>query len=273
MKPTRWRIATASTKGTSHEKTGAPCQDSHLAVTLGADDEVLVLIAADGAGSASHSDEGSSIACNELVGHLRSALDGGLMVEQITRAMALDWVNEVLAVLQKTAEDRALDVRDFACTLLAAIVSPSHAAFLQVGDGAIVLRPHDDTWSYVFWPQHGEFINTTHFITDPSSIAQMEFDVIASPITEIAVFTDGIEPLVLHYASQSVHAPFFDRIFEPVRAAKAEGVSEVLSAQLSSYLSSSAVCDRTDDDKTLLLATRTLLFQSAEDPHEVLLQE
>ena len=259
-----WRIAAASVAGTSHERTGAPCQDSHLAALVGDDGSTLVLIASDGAGSASHSEIGSSLACCRLMEELRRAIDQGLEVAQITKEVALGWLSEVRAALQTAADEHNLGLREFACTLLAAVVSPTHSAFFQVGDGAMVVRPNGDSWSYVFWPQHGQFINTTYFITDPTAADVLECDVVEGRIEEVAVFTDGIESLVLHYASQSVHAPFFDRIFQPVRNLESTGLSEELSAKLQSYLTLPLVCERTDDDKTLLLATRA--EPAAEEP-------
>ncbi|WP_264490740.1 PP2C family serine/threonine-protein phosphatase [Luteolibacter arcticus] len=250
--------------GTSHERTGVPCQDSHLVEFIGAEgyadadgnDGILILIASDGAGSATHSDQGSALACKRLMEELRAAISSGLQVADITKELALQWLTEVQAAIQKAADDLALDIREFACTLLAAVVSPTHAAFLQVGDGAMVVRPEGDTWSYVFWPQHGQFINTTYFITEPTASEVLECDVTEGPIEELAVFTDGIESLVLHFATQTVHARFFDDIFQPVRSLDSHGLSETLSGQLGKYLTLPHVCERTDDDKTLILATR-----------------
>jgi hypothetical protein len=74
--------------------------------------------------------------------------------------------------------------------------------------------------------------------------------------TEVALLSDGIEPLVLHYASRTVHAPFFDRMFGPVRRSVAVDEDLALSRELESYLFSPAIVERTDDDKTLVLATR-----------------
>lgn len=76
------------------------------------------------------------------------------------------------------------------------------------------------------------------------------------PIDEVALFTDGIESLVLHYASKTVHNRFFDNMFAPVRALEKEGMDADLSKELEKYLASPAVCERTDDDKTLILAKR-----------------
>jgi hypothetical protein len=75
-------------------------------------------------------------------------------------------------------------------------------------------------------------------------------------IDEIALLSDGIEPLVLHYASQTVHAPFFNRMFGPVRRSEVIGEDRALSQNLEGYLASPAILERTDDDKTLVLATR-----------------
>lgn len=160
-------------------------------------------------------------------------------------------------MLADRADDEERDVREYACTLLGAVVSPTAAAFLQVGDGAIVVsHGEEDGWSYVFWPQHGEFANTTNFIVSPNAMEALEFDLATRRIEEIAVFTDGIENLVLHQASRTVHEPFFNQMFRPVRDSDAEGFNGALSEGLRRYLSGPAICERTDDDKTLILATR-----------------
>ena len=49
----RWRVIRASVQGTSHAKTGQPCQDSS-SVGVGAPDGMLVAAVADGAGSATY---------------------------------------------------------------------------------------------------------------------------------------------------------------------------------------------------------------------------
>jgi hypothetical protein len=83
----------------------------------------------------------------------------------------------------------------------------------------------------------------------------MEFGSTPHRIDEVAVFSDGIENLVLHSATRTVHAPFFDAMFPPVRQ-HPSGFAADLSLGLEKYLLSPLICDRTDDDKTLVLATR-----------------
>lgn len=149
-----------------------------------------------------------------------------------------------------------------------AIVGDNSNAFVQVGDGAIVVSEGaDDGWAWVFWPQHGEFANTTNFVVSPNSIDVMEFASTPHRIDEVAVFSDGIENLVLHAASRTVHAPFFDAMFPPVRQ-HLPGFAVDLSLGLEKYLLSPRICDRTDDDKTLVLATRRTIVPVQDTPDE-----
>jgi len=62
-----WSVLGQSVIGTSHRARGTPCQDAFGFCTFGLDGERLVIVAADGAGSASHSELGATLACGELV--------------------------------------------------------------------------------------------------------------------------------------------------------------------------------------------------------------
>jgi hypothetical protein len=48
-------------------------------------------------------------------------------------------------------------------------------------------------------------------------------------------------------------------MFKQVRQSSVDGFDEQLSTNLDKYLSSPRVCERTDDDKTLLMATRRIV--------------
>ena len=74
-------------------------------------------------------------------------------------------------------------------------------------------------------------------------------------VTDVALMTDGLESLALHYASKSVHEPFFHGMFQPLL--DADGAKEInrLSTSLERFLSSERVGSRTDDDVSLILAT------------------
>ncbi len=84
----------------------------------------------------------------------------------------------------------------------------------------------------------------------------LEFNLAPRRIDEFAMFSDGIERMVLHSATKTVNDAFFEQMFAPVRASKSHGLDQQLSSGLKTYLASAPVNARTDDDKSLLMATR-----------------
>jgi hypothetical protein len=253
-----WRLVIGSASGTSHRATGAPCQDSaaHRFIE-GPDGKILIAVICDGAGSAAHAEVGASLAAEAFISAVEEYLTGKGRLADVNRELATAWIKTVARRLEDEASSSESALREYACTLLAAVIGVDTAVFIQIGDGAIVVShgPHDG-WSYVFWPQHGEFANTTNFVVSPNACEVMDFELALRGVREIALFSDGIENLVLHRATKSVHERFFATMFPPVRSSQSAGLNMELSASLTQYLDSPVICDRTDDDKTLILATR-----------------
>ena len=257
MSASPWRIALASSIGQSHVTAAQPCQDAHFHLEAKDADgrSVLVLAAADGAGTAALAEVGASLAC-ETFGRLVEAYVGtGGRVATIERQLVERWITGLVYRIELHANRSGARVQDYSCTLLAAVVADDSAVFTQIGDGAMVISS-DTGWRHVFWPQHGEFANTTNFVTSERAVPDMEFMRLDEAVQEVALFTDGIENLVLQKASRTAHAPFFDSMFPPVRKSQASGVDAELSHALDKYLSSPTITTRTDDDKTLILASR-----------------
>lgn len=254
-----WRIVAASAIGTSHVASGTKCQDAHgFSVFDASGENILTLVVSDGAGSAKHSEMGAQCAVSTVRRQIERYFDQSGTFEALTRQVAASWLGKVQQALGEEAERLGEPLKEFACTLLFAIVGNEHAAFFQIGDGAIVASGGlDDGFSYVFWPQHGEFANTTNFVVSNDAFDVFEFEVSHRPgLKEVSLFSDGLENLVLHHATKTVHEAFFSTIFQPVRACKSLDESRQLSPDLERYLMSPKVCDRTDDDKSLILATR-----------------
>jgi hypothetical protein len=256
-----WRVAHTSVIGTSHEKTGLPCQDAGCCRIV-SDPEgrhVLLAVACDGAGSASRSLDGATLAVDRFLKEFseatsHSGLDG------ITREFVEDWLSRLRAEIRDRAEVTDLSPREFACTLLGAVVSQDRAAFFQIGDGAIVVsnRAEADDYGWIFWPQHGEFANQTNFVTQDDALEVLEFELGERSVDEVAIFTDGIERLVLDLQEKTAHAPFFRTLFGWVAKTEPAAVNEEIptSEVMGRYLGSKQINDRTDDDKTLILASR-----------------
>jgi len=252
-----WRAAYASVIGTAHLRTGAPCQDAGRCTVLRASDgcEALVAAASDGAGTAARSEIGAALAVEAFIAEFGAAARDDPTLARIDRAFVSSWIARFQDVIAARASAEGCTPSDFACTLLGAVVTATNAVYVQIGDGAIIVGTEEpDHYAWVAWPQHGEYANATNFVTEARAAAVAEFEK-GPAIDEIALFTDGIERLVLDSAHRSVHAPAFRPIFAWLRATD-PGCPAAPSEALTAYLGSAHVNARTDDDKTLVMATR-----------------
>ncbi len=250
-----WRVVSASVVGTGHVRDGDPCQDAFRVVQGEAPSgrPYVIAVVSDGAGSAKLGGRGAALAvqasCDamkeRIAGHEPASLD-----DQAIREVAV----AVRASLSREAIAESLDVRDLACTLLAAVVADDFAAFFQVGDGAIVTTA-EQAYAVVFWPDAGPFANMTYFITDDDALEHLRICLRREAPDEFALFSDGIQRLALIFQEQRVHSPFFLPMFDRLRCARADQCEE-LCQHLERFLESPQVNQRTDDDKTLVLATR-----------------
>ena len=147
---------------------------------------------------------------------------------------------------------RGLQPRDMAATLIGVIGSKTATVVVQIGDGAVVLDIGEGLVVPVP-PMTGEYANVTCFLTDDDAMERVQTVAYDSAVLRAAAFTDGLQALALHLASSTPHAPFFDPLFATLSATPDEREDE-LQAALLAYLSSDRINERTDDDKTLVLA-------------------
>lgn len=252
-----WRHIAASVIGTSHQRTGGVCQDSNACSVFpnSADGDVLVAVVADGAGSAKQAEAGSALACQSITESATRFL-AGRRLHRVTKRTVENWIRTFQQKISSAASALDFKPRDYACTLLAALVGQHHAVFFQIGDGSIVVADAEEhSYGHVFWPERGEYENATFFATDRRFAANLRFASVRRNVVELAMFSDGLQRLALDFQKTMPHEPFFRGVFPPVRKASPENAGQ-LSQGLSSFLGSDRVNQRTDDDKTLILATR-----------------
>ncbi len=259
-----WRTAYSSVVGTSHAASGTSCQDDGRCVVFrdASGTEVLVSAVADGAGSASRSERGASLIVGSFIDAMGIAIvgdDGGLAF--MDRAFVIRWLDDARSALTELALAEDHPIREYACTFIGAVIGDRCACYLQIGDGAIVVVDEEGgDPAYVFWPQHGEFANSTFFVThdgagDILQFERREFGTGHAHIREIALFTDGLERLVLDFAARAVHPPALRPIFSWLSRTDPDD-ADGCNRAIESYLASAHVNRRTDDDKTLVMATR-----------------
>ncbi|WP_442484522.1 PP2C family serine/threonine-protein phosphatase [Aeoliella sp. SH292] len=249
----KWKILHDSVVGELHKELGLPCQDSHRVLELTtASESMLVAVCADGAGSATYAEEGADLCCNSLV-ELVAAHEFKIGdLAEVTRDTVVGWLRVVRERILHAAELKGVGCREFACTALLSVVSQNNAVFAQIGDGAIVAYS-EGVCGVVFWPQSGEYVNQTHFITDDDFEERIDFVTSQSRLNRVALLTDGLERLFLDFASQAPHRPFFDQVFDQLESAENY---EDLFDPMRIYLESVAINERTTDDKTLILASQ-----------------
>lgn len=253
-----WRYAAASVAGTSHLASGTGCQDSHRCevMTDAAGHDVFIAAVSDGAGSAKQGASGSAITTAVLMEQCSAWLRTSGTVRSLDADRMRDWLDGVRENIANEAGSTGLEMRDFAATLLFVAIDGTSSAFAQIGDGAIVTSEKPGEWDAEFWPQRGTYANQTYFVTDDTAHEQLLFAQSIRTNREVAVFTDGLERLLLNYAEHQAHGPAFEKMLQPLRTAESSGHIIALSDALSRYLTSSPVTTRTDDDVTLVIASR-----------------
>ena len=253
-----WNIVKATVIGTSHLLRGEPCQDYCVADThVGLDeDEYLVVLVADGAGSANSGGEGSAQACKygqSIIADWLNSNNGLTINENIVRC----WIQSIQQRLGSFSEELGLKPADIASTLLGAVVGTNIAVYFQIGDGGIIAG-RDGYIELLFWTINEEYVNVTHFLTDEDAIDHLFIKIWTGSIMDVALFTDGLQRLCLVYKEHKVHGPFFQPMLSVLRRATVEEC-KILNNKLASLLSGDSVSTQTDDDKTLILATRRII--------------
>jgi hypothetical protein len=224
-------------------------------MTASDEQEIFLGAVADGAGSACRGEYGAEIATRLILKRLENFFKQGEALADLSKAVVEQWITQISDQIGELANDEGLSRREYACTLLVVAVKPMEGWFFQIGDGAIVIGV-EGKYDPIFWPMTGEYANSTYFITDISAVEQLQFKAIKGRLIEdIALMSDGLQGLALNFATRTAYPPFFNPMFTRLAEESNPGESEILSASLQKFLESKLVCDRTDDDKTLILST------------------
>ncbi|MFB1488938.1 MULTISPECIES: PP2C family serine/threonine-protein phosphatase [unclassified Thiocapsa] len=202
-----WRHSGVSVRGSWHLKTATPCQDAHAILDRA---DLLVLAVADGAGSARHADLGATLATAHA---LTWFADGWRPPADAAawEADLRDLLAELRAALTAEAGRLGCSTRDLACTFLLALVTPTALIGIQVGDGAIVYRPHSagaaDALALLIVPSRGEYINETVFLISETCLQEAQFAYRDGAPEALALFSDGLQMLALDMTGQPLARP------------------------------------------------------------------
>lgn len=240
-----WRVLAASAPGSAHLRRQLPNQDAFALASSrrGA----LLLVASDGAGSAARGGEGAALAVSAAL-RFAAALGPPASEPEMVAAL-LGALRAARWALARRA-NAAGELRDYACTLLLAIVGPEWLGALQLGDGAIVGRGANGGPRLLTRPSRGVYAGETTFVTSRGGLEALSLECLKSrEVKALALLTDGLEPVALE--GERPFAPFFASLF-----AFAAQAGPDAPAQLERFLAGERLAARSHDDKTLLLAVQ-----------------
>ncbi len=244
-----WRSIGASAIGTYHVANEKQLED---ALCWRIVDGTLICLVSDGAGSASEATFAAQYCVNSGVTLIAEHL---LENNQVDEAFIYSLVEHLRDRLITEAQENDKTPDDYLSTILGCILSSDKSIFFQIGDGAIVRQTGEGIYSAVWWPDNGEYQNHTHFLIEEEAESFLKIQILDTPTQSVALFTDGLQLLTLNYENQQVHAPFFDDMFKFAAMADSDEKQTILNQKLAEYLNSERINARTDDDKTLFLAT------------------
>jgi serine/threonine protein phosphatase PrpC len=247
-----WRVVGAAAPGTSHARLGLPCQDA-LAYKAGT--HSLLVALSDGAGTAERSQSGAQTAVQAALDSLVVSLDSSLPVDQAAwQEVLCAAFDDARSALLSLAVIEEQPLRAYAATLILAVATAGQLAVAQLGDGAVVAGESPGELFLVNLPQRGEYANETYFLTQEDALEHVQVSVHAKAINSLAVMSDGLTRLAMRLPAQEPHLPFFQPLFAFATHADEE---QKAAEHLVEFLTSERVCDRTDDDKSLVLAVRS----------------
>lgn len=248
-----WKHLSLSVTGKSHSDRNEPGQDYYRTGVLRLSDrDFFVGLVADGAGSTSCGGVGAEIACETMYRQVLSGIRTADTLSAITDENVRTWISASRDAIATRAGGNGQRIRDYACTLIGVVATGDHTICFQIGDGCIVTR-NGTGYRTVFWPEQGEYANTTFFVSDDTYKEHLKIERYETAPDEIAIFTDGLQNLVLSFASKTVHEGFFSPLFGALRKKPDNGFAD-LSTHLTALLTRDDVNARSDDDKTLVLA-------------------
>jgi len=249
-----WIFAAASVRGTSHVRAGTRLQDVKRCFlqTTRAGVSVFCGVVSDGAGSAKFGGEGAALVCRTFATSVQRYFAHATDLPD--EETIWSWIDEARDKISTAAERRDLTPRDFAATLVFTLATAEEVIVCHIGDGAVVGREaNTGEWVTLSHPENGEYASTTYFITDDQG-PRARLQRLQGEFDAVAAFSDGIEGLVIDSKTGSPHPGFFQPIIRPLEASEFHGRQILLSRQLAQFLDGGRINERTDDDKTLVIA-------------------
>ncbi len=236
-----------SLKGRSHNEQSLPCQDAHIAVQL--TDTIWLAAVADGVGSASRSEQGSTLAVTALADFCSTTVQ-----------TCPDWIellkdgfcNALDAVTTKSQEEQTA-LCEYDTTLTAVIYDGTQVAYGQSGDGGVIGMDCDGHYELLTQVQKGEAFNEVCPLRCGQS--KWTFSQMEKEYSGLLLLTDGVldvtVPTLLSGQPEPLYINFIRRFLSKETLCSKPEEKERLSEGCAAFLESS-FCSAITDDMTVL---------------------
>jgi hypothetical protein len=271
-RPAAIQVVAASRRGTSHLRSGTDRQDRALVLRLG---DAVVAVVADGLGSSRHPEIGAEEATLAVLDFLTAVVCGAdhracseepPADQQVPRFSAapptcdVDWPTllrcaAAAACRQVRELPRARgigSVGDYATTLTIVAIVDDRVHVAQIGDGFTVVWERGAAEHSMLLAYPGPDLESPGTVTAVTSSGVLRTMLVASapfgPETSVLLSTDGIGPILFDlWAPVTISPRFLDAL------AREQCTPDFDDAELAAFLDSDMVCERTDDDKSVIL--------------------
>jgi transposase-like protein len=246
-----WKAAHASVVGSKHLKAGFRCQDAS-AIKVNQAKDALAACVCDGAGSARYSDLGAEAVANAVTKLLCEKAN-----KFISNTLAeADILKTARAAIDEQVKIHGGEVKDYACTIVALLVTNEKAVTAHLGDGVIAMV-EDSSPRVLSSPDNGEFANQTFFVTSSSAPHRMRVNVIPiSPLVKsFALMSDGAQASLYDKKNNIVSS-----VVEQMASWLDDAPAEEVNLGMQSAIQDSLI-PKTDDDCTVAVIRRGIFLQ------------
>ncbi|VTU29851.1 hypothetical protein H6CHR_03278 [Variovorax sp. PBL-H6] len=238
----RWAVRASVVRGESHVRRDSVCQDCFAADVRG---RRFVAVAADGAGSAPRSDQGSLLAARAIVSALLAP------ETRLTRVSIIDAMATARAALADEATQNNERVDDYATTVVGAAMQGSNGIFFHLGDGLALAFGFASESSEVRAISTGtpsDFANVSSFLTQ----ADWQSNIVFTPVRaadSLMLMTDGFSPFALDRRGKPK-----PRFYQPILDFMRAHPGSVGAQGLTDMMNTPVVRKTSGDDCTLIWA-------------------
>ncbi len=261
---TPWQLTRASVRGKAHVDTGVPNQDC-VEMRASPDGRIVAGVISDGAGTASHAELGSRTTCQVMASWMLG-IGQAMAAEPHDDARIEQKVAAGIERVRATMLASGAALRDQHCTFVACVLTDRTGFVCQVGDSIAISTRFEqaagqergkidffpDRSTEIFQVDRGDYVNETHFITEPDWRSHLRVRSFETPaIDAMLIMSDGAMEIAT--TGGKVFRGFLSNLVALLLTLDDANERD---ATLDGWLADRRTFPTTGDDKTMLIAIR-----------------